>query len=357
MVRTEAAINTKSMMNDLNPSDMARETRQAPDIVAELLSQARPKIAEIGRLIRATNPPVIVTCARGSSDHAAGYFKYCTEILAGVPVASVGPSVASLYRAPLHLRDGVLLAISQSGMSPDIVALAKAAKSGGARVIAIVNDEASDLAEVSDICLPIGAGAEKSVAATKTFIASAVAALAVLAEWQGDEKLHAAVDDLPQILEKALAADWTAAVSKLADAGSLYVLGRGPALPMASEAALKFKETAGLHAEAHSGAEVMHGPLSLVRERFPVLVFSPDDAARPAMRAVADRMRQAGADVLCVEDDPSGAGSLRFVKSGHSLTDPISIITSFYLLVEAVARARGHDPDNPRNLEKVTETV
>ena len=164
------------MTSDLNPSDMARETGQAPQIVASLLSQARPKIAEIGRLIGATNPPLIVTCARGSSDHAAGHFKYCTEILAGVPVASVGPSVASLYRAPLRLRDGVLLAISQSGMSPDIVALAKAAKSGGARVIAIVNDEASDLAEISDICLPIGAGTETSVAATKTFIASTVAA-------------------------------------------------------------------------------------------------------------------------------------------------------------------------------------
>ncbi len=355
MVRTEAAKNDKSMTRDLNPTDMARETRQAPEVVARLLSQARPEIVEIGRLIRATNPPVIVTCARGSSDHAAGYFKYCTEILAGVPVASLGPSVASLYRAPLALRDGVMLAISQSGRSPDIVALAKAARRGGAHVIAIVNDEASDLAKISDICLPICAGVEKSVAATKTFIASAVAALAILAEWRGDEKLRGAVYALPEILEKALDIDWSAAVPRLADAGSLYVLGRGPCLPMASEAALKFKETAGLHAEAHSGAEVMHGPLSLVRDRFPVLVFSPDDASRPAMQTVADRLRQAGADVFCVEDD--AAGALRYVRSGHALTDPISIIASFYLLVEAVARARGHDPDNPRNLEKVTETV
>ena len=345
------------MTSHPNPSDMARETREAPQVVARLLGQSRPRIAEIGRLMRAADPPVIVTCARGSSDHAAGYFKYCTEILAGVPVASLGPSVASLYHAPLRLRDGVMLAISQSGMSPDIVTLAEAAKNAGARVIAIVNDEASDLAEISDICLPIGAGAEKSVAATKTFIASAVAALAILAEWQGDEKLRAAVDDLPQVLENALAVDWTMAASWFADAGSLYVLGRGPAYPMAGEAALKFKETAGLHAEAHSGAEVMHGPLSLVGDRFPVLVFSPNDAARPAMQAVVERMRQAGADVLCVEDDPSGPNSLRYVKSGHSLTDPLSIITSFYLLVEAVARARGHDPDNPRNLKKVTETV
>ncbi len=336
---------------------MVRETRQAPQTVARLLSRERRRIAEIGRLIRATNPRVIVTCARGSSDHAAGYVKYCTEILAGIPVASIGPSVASLYHAPLDLRDGVLVAISQSGMSPDIVALAEAAKSGGARTIAIVNDETSDLAATADLCLPIGAGVEKSVAATKTFIASAVAALAILAEWQEDEELRAAVDGLPQILEDALAVDWTAAVSSLADAGSLYVLGRGPAYPIAGEAALKFKETAGLHAEAHSGAEVMHGPLSLVGERFPVLAFSPNDAARSAMQAVVERMRQAGADLFCVEDDASGAGGLRYVKSDHGLTDPISIITSFYLLVEAVARARGHDPDNPRNLKKVTETV
>ncbi len=357
MPSVDRAVTANSMTIDGKPSEMARETRQAPDIVARLLSRSRPKIAEIGRLIRAINPPVIVTCARGSSDHAAGYFQYCTEILAGVPVASLGPSVASLYRAPLALRDGVMLAISQSGRSPDIVALAKAAKNGGARVIAIVNDEASDLAEVSDICLPIGAGVEKSVAATKTFIASAVATIAILTEWRGDEKLRAAVDALPEILEKALAVDWTVAISRLADAGSLYVLGRGPSLPMASEAALKFKETAAMHAEAHSGAEVMHGPLSLVRDRFPVLVFSPDDASRPAMQMVADRMRQAGADVFCVENHTTGAGGLRYVRSGHALTDPISIITSFYCLVEAVARARGHDPDNPRNLEKVTETL
>jgi len=343
------------MTSNPNPSDMARETREAPQVVADLLGRERAGFVEIGRLMRAADPPVIVTCARGSSDHAAGYFKYCTEILAGVPVASLGPSVASLYHAPLRLRDGVMLAISQSGMSPDIVTLAEAAKNAGARVIAIVNDEASDLAEISDICLPIGAGAEKSVAATKTFIASAVAALAILAEWQDEGKLRAAVDDLPQVLENALAVDWTTTASWFAEAGSLYVLGRGPAYPMAGEAALKFKETAGLHAEAHSGAEVMHGPLSLVGDRFPILVFSPNDAARPAMQAVVERMRQAGADVLCVEDDASG--SLRYVKSGHGLTDPLSIITSFYLLVEAVARARGHDPDNPRNLKKVTETV
>ncbi|HSG95926.1 MAG TPA: SIS domain-containing protein, partial [Afifellaceae bacterium] len=161
----------------------------------------------------------------------------------------------------------------------------------------------------------------------------------------------------PRALEEALALDWTGTVSWFADAGSLYVLGRGPAYPIAGEAALKFKETAGLHAEAHSGAEVMHGPLSLVGKRFPVLAFLPDDAARPAMRETVDRLRRAGADVLCVEDGVSGRNDLRYARSGHRLTDPLSIIASFYLLVEAVARARGADPDNPRNLRKVTETV
>ncbi len=338
-------------------TDMAREIAEIPDAVARLLDQAQPEFRRIGERMREMEPPVIVTCARGSSDNAAGYFKYCTEILAGIPVASIGPSVASIYNAPLKLGHSVLLAISQSGMSPDIVSLTRAAGRSGARTIAITNDEASDLAAAADICLPIAAGPEKSVAATKTFISSAVAALALLAAWQRHEALQAAVDRLPETLAKALAQDWSAPVAKIANATSLYVLGRGPGYPIAQEAALKFKETASLHAEAHSGAEVMHGPLSLVRDRFPVLVLSPDDASRQTMRQAAGRLRQAGADLICVENDGAAQDSLSYAPTGHPLTDPLSIAVSFYTLVEAVSAARGIDPDNPANLKKVTETI
>jgi len=343
-------------MDDYN-TDMAREIAEIPQAVARLVERARPRLKEIGALMRKAEPPVIVTCARGSSDHAAGYFKYCTEILAGIPVASIGPSVASIYEAPLKLERAVLLAISQSGMSPDIVALAKAAGAGRARTIAIVNDAGSDLAGVADVCLSIEAGPEKSVAATKSFISSALAALALLAEWRQDSALASAIERMPETLGKALELDWSGAVAPLAEASSLYVLGRGPGYPIAQEAALKFKETASLHAEAHSGAEVMHGPLSLVRDRFPVLALSPGDASRQAMQEAVSRLRRAGAEVVCVENQPSAPGSLAYAPSGHPLTDPLSIATSFYCLVEQVAAARGIDPDNPLNLKKVTETV
>jgi glucosamine--fructose-6-phosphate aminotransferase (isomerizing) len=338
-------------------TDMAREIAQIPDAVARFLTESRSDIVRIGGLIRASEPTVLTTGARGSSDHAAGYFKYCTEILAGIPVASIGPSVASVYAAPLTLRNGVFLAISQSGMSPDIVALARAAADGGAMTIALTNNNRSDLADAVDHCLAIGAGEEKSVAATKTFIVSAVAALALLAEWRQDSGLNRAIDRLPETLSRALEQNWSGPVPLFAEAGSLYVLGRGPGYAIAREAALKFKETAALHAEAHSGAEVMHGPLSLVRERFPILALCPDDASRETMRQTVERMRQAGARVLCVETERTGTDSLCYQPAGHPLTDPISIATSFYCLVEAVAAARGIDPDNPQHLKKITETI
>jgi glucosamine--fructose-6-phosphate aminotransferase (isomerizing) len=345
------------MTSDRPQTDMAREIAEIPEAAARFLETVRPRLDAIGGMMRETDPPVIVTCARGSSDHAAGYLKYCCEIMAGIPVASIGPSVASIYEAPLKLGRAVLVAISQSGMSPDIVALAEAARQGGARTVAIVNNRQSDLAAATEFCLPIAAGEEKSVAATKTFIVSGLAALALLAVWRQDRVLLGAIDRMPETLEKALALDWSGAVGQLAEASSLYVLGRGPGYPIAQEAALKFKETASLHAEAHSGAEVMHGPLSLVRERFPVLALAPDDASREAMRGAIGRLGQAGAQLVCVENEPSAAMSLPYAPGGHPLTDPLSIATSFYRLVEAVAAARGIDPDNPINLKKVTETV
>ncbi len=336
---------------------MALEIAEIPDAVARFLGSSRQHIDRAGEAIRDVDPPVIVTCARGSSDHAAGYFKYCTEILTGVPVASVGPSVASVYDAPLRLENSVLIAISQSGMSPDIVALSQAAGRAGALTIAIVNNERSELARAADLCLPIAAGAEKSVAATKTFISSAVAALSLLAAWRQDTALAAAIDRLPGTLDAALSLDWSGPVEMLAGSASLYVLGRGPGYPIAQEAALKFKETASLHAEAHSGAEVMHGPLSLVRDRFPVMALAPGDASRETMCDAVDRLRQAGAELVCVENDRRAEYSLPYTPAGHPLIDPISIATSFYRLVEAVALKRGIDPDNPVNLKKVTETV
>ena len=340
---------------------MARETAEAPEVVAGLLDAERDNITRLGRQLRELDPPVVVTCARGSSDHAAGFLKYGLEILLGIPVASMGPSVASVYQAPLRLSGGVQLSISQSGQSPDIVALQAAAKKAGALTIAIANHTDSPLADQADIVLPLHAGPEKSVAATKTFIASTVVVAAIVAAWSEDRALQAALEALPDRLSDALAIDWREAVSPLTTADSLYVLGRGPSFPIAMETALKFKETMSLHAEAFSAAEVMHGPLSLVREGFRVFAYNPPDASYPAMSDVLGRLRATGAEVFAVScNEKSGlpaGGTLPMAASGHMLTDPICMCLSAYRLIEELARRRGYDPDNPSNLKKVTETV
>ena len=306
--------------------------------------------------LRDINPAVIVTCARGSSDNAAGYFKYLAEILLGIPVASIGPSVASLYQAPLKLSGSVVVSVSQSGQSPDIVSLQQAAQAAGAFAVAVVNDVKSPLASGADAVLPLDCGVERSVAATKTFLTSAVILAALVAEWRGDGPLAEAARDLPDALEKSLIADWSEALPVLRDANSAYVVGRGPALPIAAEAALKLKETAMLHAEAVSGAEIMHGPVQLVEPGFPVIAFRPRDAAYDAMDEAVSRLKSMAARVFVAEGSERRPGRLPFAASGHPLLDPLVMLLPFYALAEQVSRARGFDPDRPTRLKKVTET-
>ena len=310
---------------------------------------------DIGARLRRLNSPVIVTCGRGSSDHAAGYFKYLTEIMLGIPVASLGPSLASVYAAPLQLQGAAMLTISQSGLSPDIIALQKAARHAGALTIAIVNSADSPIACGADCVVPLHAGLEQSVAATKTFLASCAAGAALVAEWAGDGALSAAVQRLPETLHRALAQDWSAA-DVLVDMPSLYVLARGPGLPIAGEAALKLKETASLHAEAYSMAEVMHGPLQLIGQGFPVLSLVPDDRAADSTRHALTKLVTGGASVFTATTLDMPGQHLPVASSGHGLTDPISMIQSFYRFAERLARLRGHNPDTPARLRKVTET-
>jgi glucosamine--fructose-6-phosphate aminotransferase (isomerizing) len=325
---------------------MARETAQAPAVVARMLVRNRDALREIGRLYRLRKPSHIVTCARGSSDHAAAYFKYLAEIRLGLPCCSLGASVVSIYGARLALRDTLLVTISQSGRSPDILAFQAEAKRAGVPTLAITNDETSPLASDADLCLPLFAGIEESVAATKTFIASAAITAAIIAESGDDTSLHQALDGLPADLERAHALRWSEAEDVIARASSLYVLGRGPSLPMAAEAALKLKETCGLHAEAYSAAEVRHGPMEIVTDGFPVLALAPHDAAEATTAETLRELAAAGAAIT--RPGP--------VSTGHRLLDPIAIIQTFYGSAERIARRLGRDPDRPRLLKKVTQT-
>jgi glutamine---fructose-6-phosphate transaminase (isomerizing) len=339
------------------PSHMAREVGQIPYVAARFLDLSRVAVAATAAAMRDLDPGLIVTVARGSSDHAATYLKYAVELLAGVPVASVGPSVASIYRRPLRLAGAACIGISQSGQSPDIVEMMRAAASGGALTVAVTNHADSPMALASAHCLPLQAGTEESVAATKTFVTSVLAGLSLLAEWQEDADLRAAVADLPRAFAEALTQDWSPLAARLSRAQSLYVLGRGPAFAIANEAALKFKETCGLHAESFSAAEVLHGPSAIVQAQFPVLALGVEDAALPKLCETAARLAAQGADVFLTGADVAGATRLPSVANLHPLVAPLVLCVGFYAFIESLARRRGFDPDVPPHLRKVTETV
>lgn len=338
-------------------SHMAQEVAEVPQAVARMLDTSAAAITAAAAALRALDPQILLTVARGSSDHAATYLKYAVELTAGVPVASVGPSVASVYGRPLRLAGAACIGISQSGRSPDIVEMIRAAGQGGALTLAITNFADSPMALASRHCLPLAAGVEKSVAATKTFVSSVVAGLALVAEWQDDPALKTAVATLPDAFSRALALDWSPLAARLSRAGQAFIIGRGPAFAIANEAALKLKETCGLHAEAYSAAEVLHGPAAIVESAFPVLALAAQDAAEAGVVQTAERLAAQGADVFITGAKAQGAVTLPALAGLHPLVAPLVLGVSFYVFVEALARRRGFDPDTPPHLRKVTETI
>jgi glucosamine--fructose-6-phosphate aminotransferase (isomerizing) len=340
---------------------MAQEAREAPARAAEQLRRNADLVRTAGQRLRDLSPPFAATVARGSSDQAAAFAKFLFETHVATPTLSHAPSIGSLYHATSPRFAGVpLIAISQSGRSPDLLAAAEDARRQGAVVIAVVNDVASPLADLAEIVIPVHAGAETSVAATKSFVCTLVALAHLAAEWSGDAALLAALKTTGDVLERAATADWTSAVPLLREAKTMLVLGRGPTLPIAGEAALKLKETSGLHAEAFSSAEVAHGPMRLVGAGDPVLVLAPLDVAREGLAERLADFAARGADLIVAgvpEAVEPTATVLPFDTGVHPVLAAIAQIQSFYGLAEPLALARGLDPDRPPHLNKVTRTL
>lgn len=339
------------------PSLMLAEANESPAAVARLFSSEAEVISEVGTWLRDQPPALVTMAARGSSDHAATFFKYLMELSTGIPVASIGPSVASVYRRPLRLASAVHFTVSQSGASPDIVALQAAAKAGGARTVAIVNVADSPVAREADITIVLGAGPEKSVAATKSFITSAAALAAIVGAATQNVGFSRALDSLPEALAKTAQIDLSEPQQVLAAARSLYTCGRGTALGIAMETALKCKETAGLHAEAFSMAEIMHGPLRLVERGFPVIGYVQEDSAFDNSREAMGKLADLGARTITFSSKPAPGVSVMVPSTGNGLLDPLVALLPAYRLVEAVTIEKGLNPDQPANLLKVTETM
>ena len=335
---------------------MFAEAAEAAEAVARQAIRQRDTRIALAAALRQDPPRAVVTLARGSSDNAATVARYLVETHLRLLTSSAAPSVSSVYDSAPDYAGTLMLAVSQSGRSPDLIAAAEMAKTGGAQLVALVNDESSPLAALADTFLPLAAGPEKSVAATKSFITSVAALVRLIAEWSEDSDLLAALDRLPGLLDQAWALDWSPALEPLRNAANLYVVARGPAFGIAQEMALKIKETCGFHAEAFSAAEVRHGPMAIVEKGFPVLLLGQDDESRDSVADLAPEFAKRGALVLSagLKDAPG----LRLPSlDAHPVLQPLLLVQSFYRLANALAVARGRDPDRPPHLAKVTETV
>ncbi len=335
---------------------MFREADEAPRVVAAQLTRNAAQLAELGARLRAAPPRAVVTCARGSSDHAATFARYLVEAHTPALTSSAAPSLSSLYDSSTDMRGVLFITISQSGRSPDLLAATEHARANGAFVVALCNTPDSPLMNLADVAVPLHAGIETSVAATKSYVATLSCVTQLVASWTQQLDLSAALAKLSAQLEQAWACDWSPAVEALTPANNLFVVARGFGLAIAQEAALKLKETCGLHAEAFSSAEIRHGPMALVRAGFPVLMFAQDDETRAGIEQLAADFAARDARILLAGAKARGAVTLPGVVA-HPVLQPILTIQSFYRMANDLSLARGLDPDSPPHLNKVTETV
>jgi glucosamine--fructose-6-phosphate aminotransferase (isomerizing) len=335
---------------------MFQEAASASDAVRAQLQRDAAAIAVIGAELRRLAPRTVITCARGSSDHAATYAKYLIETRARVLTASAAPSISSVYGVAQDLRGCLFIALSQSGRSPDLLASVAAAKAAGATILALCNSPDAPLIAAADLVIELRAGVETSVAATKSYLATLAALVRMVAAWTQDAALASALETLPALMDRSWALDWSAALPALESAAHLYVVGRGLGLGAAQEVALKCKETCGLHAEAFSSAELRHGPFALLGPGFPALLLAQHDATRAGVENLGAELARRGLSVMMAGADISGAIGLPTIDALPEI-GPILLVQSAYRLIATLAVRRGFDPDRPAHLRKITETV
>jgi glucosamine--fructose-6-phosphate aminotransferase (isomerizing) len=327
---------------------MAKEAAQSPQVIQQQLLNNAKLCEQIGQTLRANPPQFVYIIGRGSSDHAGVFAKYLIEVELGIPVCSAAPSVSSLFNQQLALKNALVLCISQSGKSPDILAQAKAAQQSGATCIALVNDESSPLAILADEVVPLCAGEEKAVAATKSYLATLSAILQLVAAWAQSTEILSALNELPEHLQKAIEAPAQLSLNFVQPLRNCVVLGRGFGYAISCEIALKLKEVCGIHAEAFSSAEFLHGPATLVSKQLAIIDIDLNDETSAAHRAQVAEMKKRGAIIIQLTG---------LAQKVHPRLAPMTILQRFYLDVEQISAAMGLNPDAPEGLNKVTQTL
>jgi glucosamine--fructose-6-phosphate aminotransferase (isomerizing) len=343
----------------VNGEIMAAEIAEQPAVLARILREGRPAVRDVAAAMRARRPRFALFVARGTSDHAALYAKYLVETRLALPAGLVSPSTMTVYDAHPRMADVLLVAVSQSGASPDIVEPVARARAGGAVTIAVTNSPASPLAGAAEFHLDVLAGPERAVAATKTYTAELLTLFLLVEALAGGDGGEA--DALPD--RAAALLDRGEEVARLAVryrfAEQLVVTARGFNYPTAREAALKLMETSYLVAHAFSGADLLHGPMALIDRGFPAIAIAPAGRGAAALQPVLERLRELGADTLVVGDPalvPLGRVGFPLENLGPEPLTPVLAILPLQQLAWCLARERGGDPDQPRGLRKVTET-
>lgn len=333
-------------------SAMAQEIGESADVVSQLVDN-RAAIAEVARHLDVASAPLAVLCGRGSSGHAGVFLRYLVETRLHLPVSASAPSVITAFRKPLSLHNALFIVISQSGRSPDLVAATESARASGARTVAIVNVVSSPVAKAAEFVIPIGAGPEHSVAATKTVIGSMAAGAELIAALAEDKPLSSALERLPERLQRAQALDWREVSEDLARASAVFVASRGLGLGSAREVALKLAEVLRLPAFGFSAAELRHGPRAALSSKTPVIMMRLMDETAGTVDALATELRQGGISVhLC----GGPQSTLPWLGDDDPATDAITMLVPAYRMIENIARAWNFDPDRPPQLTKVTET-
>jgi len=335
---------------------MRKEALEASDVVANQFKQNNDRIKDIISDFQQFDPYSIVSIARGSSDHAAQFLNYLAMEKLGLLPTTLSLSILTLYKAQLKVNHSLGIAISQSGQSPDVIGPLNYFKEQGSPTLAMVNDIESPLAKTAKWVLPLNAGKEQSVAATKSFIASLSASAHLVAAWKNDVGLLNALQQLPTDLKQAQSSHWSSVMPSFLKAKRIMVVGRGYGLSLALEVALKFKETCSIQAEAFSAAEIKHGPQALIEEGYPLLIFANRGPALHSMLDLAQDMRQRGANVILAAPSFVKEKQLELTTAQSEELDVITAVQSFYLFAEELSRELGFNPDEPKHLSKVTKT-
>ncbi len=339
---------------------MSGEMAEQPAVLRRILEQGPPQILEAAGAIAARNPRFVLLTARGTSDNAALYAKYLLEIQLGLPCGLTSMSTTTAYGARPDLTDVLVITVSQSGGSPDLVASTKAAREAGAITLAVTNNPDSPLAAVSEFHIDILAGTEKALPATKTYTASLLALYLFVEGLRGGDGAAAKV--LPDLASQVLSRqdEVRQLASRYRFAERMVITSRGYGYPTAKEAALKLMETSYIPALSYSGADLLHGPLAMVDNISPVIAVVTDGKGGEALQPVLDRLRGRGADLVVIGPAPQvSAASAGFTLPTEGVPEelqPILEILPLQLLAYEVTIARGQDPDAPRALAKVTET-